>query len=51
MDVKIEFCTGAAVRDGNLLVSFSVADNAAFILDVPRHVVNEMITEAMSYVG
>lgn len=51
MDVKIEFCTGAAVRDNNLLVSFSVADNAAFILEIPRHVVNGLITEALSYVG
>ena len=51
MDVKIEFCTGAAIRDSNLLLSFSVADNAAFILEVPRNVVNEMITEALSYVS
>jgi hypothetical protein len=51
MDVKIEFCTGAAVRNDNLLVSFSVADNAAFILEIPQNVVNEMVTEALSYVG
>lgn len=51
LDVKIEFCVGAAVYEDDLLISFSVADNAAFVLQTPRHVVNEMITEALAYVG
>lgn len=51
LDVKIEFCVGAAVYEDDLLISFSVADNAAFVLRTPRHVVNEMITEALAYVG
>lgn len=49
LDVRIEFCTGAAVRNGKLLLSFSAADNAAFVLEVPKKVVNGMITEALSY--
>lgn len=48
-DVRIEFCTGAAVRNGKLLLSFSAADNAAFVLEVPKKIVNGMITEALSY--
>jgi len=51
LDVKIEFCTGAAVLGDNLLVSFSVADNAAFVLEVPHNVVDEMIAEALAYVN
>ncbi len=49
MDVKIEFCTGMAKLNDNLLISFSVADNAAFVLDTPQSVVNQLITEALSY--
>lgn len=49
MDTKIEFCVGAAIFEGNLLVSFGVQDNCAFVLDVPKSVINELITEAMSY--
>ena len=51
LDVKIEFCVGAAVYEDDLLISFSVADNAAFVMRTPRHVINEMITEALAYVG
>jgi hypothetical protein len=49
LDTAIEFCVGAAIKDDNLLVSFGVQDNCAFILEVPQNVVNEMITEALSY--
>ena len=51
LDVKIEFCVGAAVFENDLLISFSVADNAAFVLRTPSHVINGMITEALAYVG
>jgi hypothetical protein len=49
LDTPIEFCVGAAVRNGKLLLSFGVQDNAAFILEVPKKVVNGLVTEAMAY--
>jgi hypothetical protein len=49
LDTPIEFCVGAAVRNGKLLLSFGAQDNAAFVLEVPKKIVNGMITEAMSY--
>lgn len=51
LDTPIEFCVGAAIRDDNLLLSFGVQDNCAFVLEVPGAVVNGLITEAMSYVS
>ena len=51
LDTPIEFCVGAAIRNDNLLLSFGIQDNAAFILDVPGNVVNEIITEAKLYVN
>lgn len=47
-DTPIEFCTGATVRNNNLLLSFGVQDNTAFVLEVPRHIVNGIITEAIT---
>ena len=35
LDANIEFCVGAAFHNDNLLVSFSIQDNAAFLLSVP----------------
>jgi hypothetical protein len=49
LDTPIEFCVGAAVRDGKLLLSFGVQDNAAFVLEIPKKVVNGLVTEAMAY--
>jgi hypothetical protein len=49
LDTPIEFCVGAALLKGKLLLSFGVQDNCAFVLEVPKKVVNGMITEAMSY--
>jgi predicted GH43/DUF377 family glycosyl hydrolase len=51
LETAIEFCTGAAIKDGNLLLSFGVQDNCAFVLEVPKNVINEMITEALAYVS
>lgn len=48
LDTPIEFCTGAVVRDDNVLLSFGVQDNAAFVLDIPGHVINGMVTEALN---
>jgi len=47
LDGQIEFCAGAAVYNNNLLISFGYSDNAAFMLEVPADVVDEMIAEAL----
>lgn len=47
LDAKIEFCVGAAVHDGDLLISFGFQDNAAFVLRTPRVVVEDLILEAL----
>jgi hypothetical protein len=49
LDTPIEFCVGATVIKKNLVLTFGVQDNCAFVLEVPKKVVNGMITEAMSY--
>ena len=49
LDARIEFCAGAAVHNGDLLISFGFQDNAAFVLRTPRLVVEDMILEALSY--
>ena len=48
LDGQIEFCSGAAEYEGDLLVTFGFQDNAAFILQVPKTVVNELIEEAVN---
>jgi hypothetical protein len=49
LDARVEFCVGAAVHNGNLLVSFGFQDNAAFVLQVPGLVVEDLIMEALAY--
>ena len=49
LDGRVEFCAGAAVYEEDLLISFGFQDNAAFVLRVPRSVVQDMIVEALSY--
>jgi predicted GH43/DUF377 family glycosyl hydrolase len=51
MDTPIEFCVGAAIINDNMLLSFGVQDNSAFVLEVPKSVVNELIEEAKTYVN
>lgn len=48
LDGNIEFCVGAAIYDGDLLISFSLSDNAAFILRTPKAVVEDLILEALN---
>jgi predicted GH43/DUF377 family glycosyl hydrolase len=48
LDGQIEFCSGAAEYEGDLLLTFGFQDNAAFILQVPKTVVNELIEEAVN---
>lgn len=49
LDARIEFAVGAAVLGEDLLVTFGFQDNAAFVLKVPKIVVEELIMEALSY--
>lgn len=49
LDGNIEFATGAAVFEGDLLISFGFQDNAAFVLRTPKIVVEDLIVEALSY--
>ena len=49
LDARIEFCAGAAVYDGDLLISFGFQDNAAFILRTPKVIVEDLIVEALNY--
>lgn len=49
LDFPIEFCCGAAEYTGDLLLTFGAADNAAFILQVPKLVVEDMVMEALQY--
>jgi len=49
LDGKVEFCAGAAKLGEDLLVSFGFQDNAAFVLHVPKLVVEDLILEALNY--
>jgi hypothetical protein len=48
LDAKIEFVAGAAIYNGDLLISFGFQDNAAFILKTPSTIIDEMIEEALN---
>ena len=47
LDARIEFCVGAAKLGEDLLLSFGFQDNAAFVLRVPKSVVEDLILEAL----
>ena len=47
LDFRIEFCVGIAEYQGDLLVSFAVTDNAAFVLVTPRGIIEDLIAEAL----
>jgi predicted GH43/DUF377 family glycosyl hydrolase len=49
LDAQIEFCCGAAIVNNNLILGFGYSDNAAFALEVPTVVVEDMIKEALTY--
>lgn len=49
LDARIEFCVGAARLGDDLLVSFGFQDNAAFVLQVPQFVLEDLILEALAY--
>ena len=47
LDAKIEFVCGAAIKGQDLLVTFGFQDNAAFVLQLPEVLVDEMVAEAL----
>lgn len=49
LDARVEFAVGAAVQGEDLLISFGFQDNAAFVLRVPKLVVEDMIMEGLLY--
>jgi hypothetical protein len=49
LDGRVEFCVGAAKQGDDLLLSFGFQDNAAFILRVPKLVVEDLIQEGLAY--
>ena len=40
---------GAAILDGDLLISFGFQDNAAFVLRTPGKIIEDLIMEALAY--
>jgi len=49
LDAHIEFCAGAAQLNNSLLLTFGFSDNAAFVLQIPENIVEDMISEALEY--
>jgi len=49
LDARVEFAVGAAKQGDDLLISFGFQDNAAFVLRVPKLVVEGLITEGLAY--
>jgi hypothetical protein len=49
LDGQVEFAVGAAKQGDDLLISFGFQDNAAFVLRVPKLVVEDLITEGLAY--
>jgi hypothetical protein len=49
LDARIEFCVGAAILEEDLLLTFGFQDNAAFVLRVPKVVVEDLILEGLNY--
>jgi hypothetical protein len=49
LDARVEFAVGAARLGDDLLISFGFQDNAAFVLRVPKLVVEDLIVEGLAY--
>lgn len=43
LDCKIEFCAGIASHNNNIILSFGYQDNAAFVVEVPRKLMESII--------
>jgi hypothetical protein len=44
-DVNIEFCAGMTIHNDNLLITFGVRDNAAYLLKAPLKFIEDFINE------
>lgn len=44
LDMKIEFCAGLAKYGDDLLMTFGVQDNAAYILRVPAKIIDDLLS-------
>jgi hypothetical protein len=49
LEARVEFVAGAAKYGDDLLISFGLQDNAAFVLRTPKVVVEDLILEALTY--
>jgi len=49
LEARVEFVAGAAKYGDDLLISFGLQDNAAFVLRTPKAVVEDLILEALTY--
>jgi hypothetical protein len=49
LEGRIEFCTGLAKQDNDVLISFGFQDNSAFVLKAPASLIEEMKEEALTY--
>jgi hypothetical protein len=49
LEARVEFVAGAAKYGDDLLISFGIQDNAAFVLRTPKVVVEDLILEALTY--
>ena len=47
LEGQIEFCNGIAEHNGRFLVGFGFQDNAAFMLEVPLTVIDQLLEEAL----
>ena len=45
LNMKIEFCCGMCIHNDDFLITFGTQDNAAYILRVPKSVVEDFINE------
>lgn len=43
MDGQIEFCVGLAEYKGEYLISFGFQDNAAYLLSVPKDIMEKLV--------
>lgn len=45
LNMKIEFCCGMCIHKDDFLITFGVQDNAAYILRIPKTIVEDFINE------
>jgi hypothetical protein len=43
MDGHVEFATGMIIKDDNFLITFGFQDNAAYLLQIPQNLVDNLL--------